>query len=109
MTTQFEIRLSTTEGALLRTLGLIQRRGFGIDSLSLHASAGGQLLKIAVDGHQRCPQVLARQIGKLHDVQAIAEVPADAWQHTVADCMQALASLLPAQPARADVAVGMGR
>lgn len=109
MTTSFEIRLSISEGALLRTLGLIQRRGFGIGNLSLHANAGQQLLKVAVDGRGRCPQVLARQLQKLHDVQAVEEIRGDAWQATVADCMHALASLLPAQPQRASAIAGMRR
>jgi acetolactate synthase II small subunit len=95
MSVHFEIRLKPAEGALLRTLGLIQRRGFAITELALREAGEGQLLRLAVNGNGRCPAVLARQVERLHDVASIERVEHEPWQATVADCARALASLVP--------------
>lgn len=99
MSSHFEIRLAPSEGALLRTLGLIQRRGFRVGELALRSETGGQVLNLSVDGPGRSPEVLARQIARLHDVEHVERIEADAWQTTVVDCVRALAGLLP-EPAR---------
>ncbi len=96
MSVHFEIRLKPAEGALLRTLGLIQRRGFAVTELALREAGEGQLLRLALDGRGRCPAVLARQVERLHDVASVERVEHEPWQATVADCARALASLVPA-------------
>ena len=96
MSTHFEIQLKSSEGALLRTLGLIQRRGFVIGDMALRANGQGQLLHLAVSANDRCPDVLARQIARLHDVVTIERLQHEPWQATVADCARALANLVPA-------------
>jgi acetolactate synthase II small subunit len=95
MSTHFEIQLKSSEGALLRTLGLIQRRGFAIGDMALRANGKGQLLHLAVSAKDRCPDVLARQIARLHDVVTIERLEHEPWQATVADCARALANLVP--------------
>ena len=96
MSVHFEIRLKSSEGALLRTLGLIQRRGFAVTELALREAGDAQLLRVAVNGQGRCPAVLARQVDRLHDVASVERVEHEPWQATVADCARALASLVPA-------------
>lgn len=91
MTAHFEIHLKAAEGALLRTLGLVQRRGFQVAEMALR----GQVLTLSVDGQGRCPDLLARQIQRLHDVAQIERVEHQPWQATVADCVRALANLVP--------------
>src|SRR5699024_12830190 len=74
MSTHLDIQLTTGEGALLRTLGLIQRRGFRIEALSLQPASEQPLLRVSVDGHERCPRTLTLQIERLHDVRSIKAV-----------------------------------
>lgn len=109
MSVHFQIRLRHNEGALLRTLGLIQRRGFNVGDLALRHEKCGQLLSLSLDGQGRCPDVLVRQIARLHDVDRVERVEGEAWQATVVDCVRALASLLPGHEQRAGVAVELGR
>lgn len=71
MKAQLHIHLADSEGAVLRTLGLIQRRGFRL--LAMHLiealSAGGERrLELIVDGDQRPPEILQRQLLRLVDV-----------------------------------------
>lgn len=108
MSVHFEIRLKPAEGALLRTLGLIQRRGFTITGLALREAGGDQLLQLTVNGHGRCPAVLSRQVTRLHDVIAIEQVEHEPWQATVADCARALASLVPSSVIERQVTAGAG-
>lgn len=109
MSVQFEIRLTPTEGALLRTLGLIQRRGFSVDEMALRNEHGGQLLSLSLESDGRCPNVLARQIARLHDVETVERLETESWQSTMADCVAALDNLLPVREQRAEAAIEMGR
>ncbi len=74
---EMRIELSTAEGAMLRTVGLVERRGFAVRSCTLHdASDDRRLLEIAVES-TRPVEVLKRQLERLHDVQSV-ELPAAA-------------------------------
>jgi acetolactate synthase II small subunit len=95
MTAHFEIHLKAAEGALLRTLGLVQRRGFRVTEMALRGDGDGQILTLSVDGQGRCPDLLGRQIQRLHDVASIERIEHEPWQATVADCVRALANLVP--------------
>ena len=95
MNAHFEIHLKAAEGALLRTLGLVQRRGFQVAEMALRGHDDGQVLTLSVEGQGRCPELLARQIQRLHDVARIERVDHQPWQATVADCVRALANLVP--------------
>jgi|GEM_PF-472274 len=68
MSSRFEIRLQATEGALLRTLSLIQRRGFEVREMALRPAGGEQRLKVSLADNSRDVAVLRRQIERLHDV-----------------------------------------
>ncbi|MDT8408975.1 MAG: ACT domain-containing protein [Wenzhouxiangellaceae bacterium] len=109
MSVQFEIRLTLTEGALLRTIGLIQRRGFSVHEMALRHEPGRQLLSLSLESEGRCPNILARQINRLHDVERVERLESESWQTTMADCVRALGKLLPVQEQRSGVAIEMGR
>ena len=69
--TRFEIRLAASEGALIRTLGLIQRRGFTVGTLDMQTRGDQLHLRLELAPCERCPDILARQILRLHEVTAI--------------------------------------
>ena len=62
------------EGALIRLLGLIERRGFSVTSMNAHADEGQQHVEVTVHVHStgRSVETLARQIQKLYDVRSVA-------------------------------------
>lgn len=72
MNTLIHIRLNTAEGAVLRTLGLIERRGFRLLDMHLEALSAERQLSLGVDGGERNAQVLRRQLLRLEDVQEVA-------------------------------------
>ena len=62
------IELNAVEGAMLRTVGLVERRGFTLRSCTLHDEQDGRrVLEIAVESG-RPVAVLKRQLERLHDV-----------------------------------------
>ena len=71
MNTLMHIRLNTREGAVLRTLGLIERRGFRLLDMNLQELAGERRLSLGVDGGERNAEVLRRQLLRLEDVYAV--------------------------------------
>ena len=62
------------EGSLPRLIGLIERRGFEIDTLALGVE-GNENRRVAMDvrgrGAGRCIEVLGRQIDRLHGVRRL--------------------------------------
>ncbi len=65
---QLRIQLRSNEGAVLRALGLVQRRGYQLDSCNLaEASGNGRRLDIRVSS-ERSGALLKRQLERLHDV-----------------------------------------
>jgi acetolactate synthase regulatory subunit len=68
---ELRIELSTAEGAMLRTVGLVERRGFRIRTCTLHdAQDDRRLLEMTVES-ARPAEVLKRQIERLHDVRSV--------------------------------------
>ncbi len=77
MTDTFHIFIDRSEGALQRLIGLIERRGFDIDRMSV-ADAGPQReVRLNVRGRDaaRCADVLGRQIDRLIGVRRITPAP----------------------------------
>lgn len=67
-----EIQLKPTEGALLRTLGLIESRGYRLLDVHLKPRVRDQhQLSIAVNAAGRNVEVLSRQIQRLFDVVSV--------------------------------------
>jgi len=82
MSRAFVIEIDRAEGALLRLLGTIERRGFALAGLQADAIDSDCLsVRLLLDG-ERDPQVLCRQLQRLIDVrearllpEAVEEVP----------------------------------
>lgn len=85
------LSLTPCEGALVRVLGLIERRGYPVEAVRSHRGAGRIEMEIAIGRTARPLEVLARQLRRLHEVQ---EVRLQA-EHPQFD--------LPAMPPRRDV------
>ena len=79
VTARLTIDFDAAEGAIARLLGLVERRGFRIDSLAM---AGGARASIELDVSPRAADrrvdTLALQIGRLHGIHAIAIAPSAA-------------------------------
>lgn len=74
MSTILRIELTETEGALTRLVGLVERRGFTISTLSKDAPADGGAsitLEVAAREGVRQIDVLMRQIARLFDVRDV--------------------------------------
>lgn len=70
------IQLSSTEGAVIRALGLIERRGFSLDKCSVSEPDGtGRNMEVTVSS-SRPGDLLKRQLERLHDVYHVELVPA---------------------------------
>ena len=75
MSRRLDIELEHSEGALLRVLGTVERRGFSL--LAINAGkpdADCYALQLLLDG-QRDPQVLCRQLERLVEVRAARLLP----------------------------------
>lgn len=71
MSRRLQIELDTSEGALLRVLGTVERRGFAL--LDLRAGKPDEqryLLQLTLDG-ARDAEVLCRQLERLVDVRTV--------------------------------------
>jgi acetolactate synthase-1/3 small subunit len=85
MNETIHVHFDRSEGSLLRIIGLIERRGFHIDSMQVdeHDQATRRLA-VHVRGRDagRCPEVLRRQIDRLYGVRRIvADAPSPMSMH----------------------------
>jgi len=72
------IQLSGSEGAVIRTLGLIERRGFSLDKCSVgKVDSSGRTMEVQVSS-TRPGDLLKRQLERLHDVFHVEVQPATA-------------------------------
>ncbi len=70
------IRLSGTEGSVIRALGLIERRGYRLIKCSVsEADERGQPMEVSVTS-SRSGDLLKRQLERLHDVLHVELLPA---------------------------------
>ncbi|MEN1727543.1 MAG: ACT domain-containing protein [Pseudomonadota bacterium] len=109
MSSHFEIRFDHSEGALLRCLGLIQRRGYGVTEMAMRADPDGPVLTAAIEANGRSVETLARQIERLHDVRRVRNHADALPQHSLADAMRAFSRFLPILSRRLQPATEMGR
>jgi len=70
------IQLSSSEGAVIRALGLMERRGFTIRKCSVDESDGGGLDMDVTVRSSRPGDLLKRQLERLHDVLFVELKPA---------------------------------
>ena len=65
------IQLSSIEGSVIRTLGLIERRGFSLIKCSVgEADGNGRVMEVKV-ASSRPGDLLKRQLERLHDVLSV--------------------------------------
>ena len=62
------VELSNCEGAVIRALGLVERRGYRLESCRVHAAAGGVRDVELIVTSSRPVELLKRQLERLHDV-----------------------------------------
>ena len=75
---RLDLQISAAEGAIIRVLGMIERRGF--TASSIHADRGADGLwqvQVIVDGERPGP-TLAHQLEKIYDCVSVSVTAADA-------------------------------
>lgn len=75
MSVDFHIELDHSEGALMRLLGTIERRGFALLNLSADKPDEESYVVRVRLGGERDPQVLCRQLERLVEVRVVRVVP----------------------------------
>ncbi len=67
MTNTIQIQIDRADGSLQRLIGLVERRGFHIDAMSLSDEGALRRVQLQVRGRDegRCTENLGRQIDKL--------------------------------------------
>ena len=75
MNARLKIEYVNAEGALLRVLGVVERRGFMIKSVAMNEHADGALASLIVEvaprGAERRLDVLIPFVSRLHEVRSI--------------------------------------
>ena len=70
------LQLSSCDGAIIRELGLMERRGFSLNTCSVGESDGlGRVMDVTVTS-SRSGDLLKRQLERLHDVLFVELKPA---------------------------------
>ncbi|MDP9423882.1 MAG: acetolactate synthase [Pseudomonadota bacterium] len=71
---RLEINFTPGEGALLRMLGLVERRGFRVQGIAMSEVADRGSLAVDLEPRDsgRHLDVIARQLARLVDVQSVA-------------------------------------
>jgi acetolactate synthase-1/3 small subunit len=77
MTEIFHIQIDRAEGSLQRLIGLVERRGFHIERLSVADAGAHREVRLSVRARDanRTAEVLARQIDRLIGVRRLAPAP----------------------------------
>jgi len=84
------MNIQKVEGAIIRLLGLIERRGFSVTAMNAHSDDAAQHVEITIQVRSagRSVDTLTRQIEKLYDVRSVACLtagePAVAMEESVA-------------------------
>lgn len=75
MNARLKIEYANNEGALLRVLGTVERRGFMIKSVAMNEHADGSIASLIVEvaprGSERRLEVLTAFLRRLYEVQSI--------------------------------------
>ncbi len=73
---RLELVLKPAEGALLRVLGMVERRGFFPHNIDGRRSADGWRVRMEISG-QRPPETLRHQLEKVYDCESVQVVALD--------------------------------
>ena len=65
---ELSLAIRDVEGALLRVLGTIERRGFRLAAVNTRPAPHGFDLELSIDADERPAEVLLRQVSRLHEV-----------------------------------------
>lgn len=80
---ELNLLLADREGAVVRILGLVERRGFRLGAISTRPTPQGTRLSLTLASDDRAADVLLRQVARLQDVlEAALDVqrqPHAAW------------------------------
>ena len=73
MSTRLEIAFTPGEGAVVRMLGLVERRGFDIRAVAMRKTQDSASLSLEVEPREATRDILvvARQLSRLVDVQLV--------------------------------------
>lgn len=73
MTERLTINFALAEGAVLRMLGLVERRGYALRGVTMTENGNGGLLVVDVEPRDasRRVNVVAQQLGRLVDVHSV--------------------------------------
>ena len=84
-----ELSVCRVEGAIIRILGLIERRGFAIVSVAASSpeTEGDMALTLQVASQERSIDVLTRQIAKLFDVCSVSLLASDIHQPEIEESL----------------------
>ncbi|MEO8671440.1 MAG: ACT domain-containing protein [Tahibacter sp.] len=78
MSTHLTLALDRAEGALMRVLGTVERRGWDVLAVNAASADGVSYAVELILGGPRDPQVLCRQLERLIDVREVClSTPAD--------------------------------
>lgn len=68
------LMIDRADGSLQRLIGLVERRGFHIDGMTLSDEGSARRVELAVRGRDaaRCARTLGRQIDRLFGVTRVA-------------------------------------
>lgn len=77
MSDTIHIQIDRADGSLQRLIGLVERRGFHIDGLSMADEGASRRVQIKVRGRDagRCTENLGRQIDKLIGARRVTFAP----------------------------------
>ena len=77
MTSRVAIEFAPAEGALVRIVGLVERRGFLVRGVAMTDRDGRGTLTLDVEPRDaaRSLDVLSLQVGRLHGVRSVSFVP----------------------------------
>tara|TARA_R110000787_G_scaffold175190_1_gene287698 strand:+ start:36 stop:302 length:267 start_codon:yes stop_codon:yes gene_type:complete len=73
MTDTLHIQIDHADGSLQRLIGLIERRGFHIDGMTLAGEGAMRRLQLQVRGRDsgRCVEILGRQIDRMIGINRV--------------------------------------
>ena len=74
MSSTIHIQIDRADGSLQRLIGLVERRGFHIEGVSMADAGASRAVALIVRGRddQRCADALGRQIDRLFGVRRVS-------------------------------------
>ena len=76
MTTQIDVDFLPAEGAVVRLIGLVERRGYELDAMNYVPAPGTHRLSMVVRPRPRRIETLKAQIARLYGVTSVSEMSA---------------------------------